>query len=184
MRLPDSSVGGVRRAVPDSERALPLGSSFHWPGTTTNCPSLGDFLSWCHPRIVSGLTILATSSSARFPSCFPISARVRRSPSVRPRRPCRNRYAGARSSLLTLLATGSTTCYTAHMLYNWVVPISGKAIVKRLKQEGWTIKSQSGSHVKLENEFSEIVIVPVHGNKDLGKGLVKKIEKETGVKLI
>ena len=64
------------------------------------------------------------------------------------------------------------------------MPISGKTIVKRLKQEGWTIKSQSGSHVKLANEFSEIVIVPVHGNKDLGKGLVKKLEKETGVKLI
>ena len=34
------------------------------------------------------------------------------------------------------------------------------------------------------DEFSKIVIVPVHGNKDLGRGLVKKIEKETGVKLI
>ena len=56
--------------------------------------------------------------------------------------------------------------------------------MKRLKREGWAIKSQSGPHVKLENEFSEIVIVPVHGNKDLGKGLVKKIQKETGVKLI
>ena len=65
-----------------------------------------------------------------------------------------------------------------------LVPISGKAIVKRLKQNGWTVKSQSGSHVKLENEFAAIVIVPVHGNKDLGKGLVKKIEKETGVRLI
>ena len=64
------------------------------------------------------------------------------------------------------------------------MPISGKAIVKRLKQKGWTIKSQSGSHVKLENEFSEIVIVPIHGNKDLGTGLVKKIEKQTGVELI
>lgn len=64
------------------------------------------------------------------------------------------------------------------------VPISGKPIVKRLKQNGWTVKSQSGSHVKLENEFAAIVIVPVHGNKDLGKGLVKKIEKETGVRLI
>ena len=44
MRFPDSSFGGVRRAVPDSEWALPLGSSFRWPGTTTNCPSLGDFV--------------------------------------------------------------------------------------------------------------------------------------------
>lgn len=73
------------------------------------------------------------------------------------------------------------------MLYARVVPISGKGIVKRLKQEGWTLKSQSGSHVKLENASSEIVIVPVHGNKDLGKGLGKglgkAIEKATGVKL-
>ena len=55
--------------------------------------------------------------------------------------------------------------------------------MKRLRQEGWTIKSQSGSHVKLENERSRIVVVPVHGNKELGIGLVKKIEKTTGVKL-
>ena len=72
----------------------------------------------------------------------------------------------------------------AYMLYIWLVPISGKAVVKRLKQEGWTVKTQSGSHVKLENECSEIVVVPVHGNKDLGKGLVKAIEKVTGVRLI
>ena len=56
--------------------------------------------------------------------------------------------------------------------------------MKRLKQEGWTVKSQSGSHVKLENECSEIVVVPVHGNNDVGKGLLKAIEKVTGVKLI
>jgi predicted RNA binding protein YcfA (HicA-like mRNA interferase family) len=49
---------------------------------------------------------------------------------------------------------------------------------------GRTFKSQSGSHVKLSNEQSKIVIVPVHGNKDLGRGLVKKLEKETGVKLL
>ena len=41
----------------------------------------------CQPRIVSGFTMLATSSSARLPSCFPISARDRRSPSVRRKRP-------------------------------------------------------------------------------------------------
>ena len=67
--------------------------------------------------------------------------------------------------------------YTLHR-----APISGKAIVKRLKAEGWTFKSQTGSHVKLTNEQSKIVIVPVHGNKDLGRGLV--LEKETGVKLL
>ena len=64
------------------------------------------------------------------------------------------------------------------------MPISGKAIVKRLKEEGWRVKSQSGSHVKLENDQSKITIVPVHGNKDLGRGLVRKIEKATGIKLL
>jgi len=35
------------------------------------------------------------------------------------------------------------------------VPISGEAIVKRLKREGWTTESQSGSHVKLESKQSK-----------------------------
>ena len=40
-----------------------------------------------HPKIVSGFTILATSSRACLPRRFPISARDRRLPSVRRKRP-------------------------------------------------------------------------------------------------
>ena len=43
--------------------------------------------------------------------------------------------------------------------------------------------SQTGSHIKLEKE-KKIVIVPVHGNKDLPKGTIKAIEKQTKEKLI
>lgn len=63
------------------------------------------------------------------------------------------------------------------------MPVSGKKIIKILKKAGWTVVSQTGSHVKLRRG-SNITHVPVHGNKDLGKGLVKEIEKQTGEKLL
>ena len=69
------------------------------------------------------------------------------------------------------------------MLYVKVVPISGRELIRRLQQLGWTIKSQRGSHVKLV-KAEKMVIVPVHGNQDLGKGLLKKIEKQAGEQVL
>jgi len=63
------------------------------------------------------------------------------------------------------------------------MPISGKAVVKKLKKAGWIEISQSGSHVKLR-KGGAMTIVPVHGNQDLPTGTLKGIEKQTGVKLI
>ncbi len=63
------------------------------------------------------------------------------------------------------------------------MPISGKHIIKRLKKLGWEVVSQNGSHVKL-GKGSTKTIVPVHGNKDLPKGTIRSIEKQTGEKLI
>jgi predicted RNA binding protein YcfA (HicA-like mRNA interferase family) len=63
------------------------------------------------------------------------------------------------------------------------MPISGKAIIKALLKQGWSIKSQRGSHVKLTKD-GKITEVPVHGNHDLGRGLIKSIEKQTGEKLL
>lgn len=63
------------------------------------------------------------------------------------------------------------------------MPISGKNIIRTLKKKGWKFKSQRGSHVKLVKD-NKITEVPVHGNHDLGKGLIKAIEKQTGEKLL
>ena len=63
------------------------------------------------------------------------------------------------------------------------VPISGKRIVKLLEQRGWAIKSSRGSHVKLV-KGSRVTEVPVHGNHDLGIGLIKAIERQTGEKFL
>ena len=64
------------------------------------------------------------------------------------------------------------------------MPVSGKKVVKMLKKYGWIEVSQKGSHIKLKKDKQAPIIIPIHGNKDLGKGLIKSIEKQTGEKLI
>jgi len=63
------------------------------------------------------------------------------------------------------------------------VPISGKKVVKILFKKGFIKVSQSGSHLKLR-KGTLITIVPLHKNKDLPKGTIKSIEKQTGVKIL
>lgn len=62
--------------------------------------------------------------------------------------------------------------------------MNGKEIINMLKKEGWEHTSTRGSHYKLEKVGYRSVPIPVHGNRDLGIGLIKTIEKQTGVKLI
>lgn len=60
--------------------------------------------------------------------------------------------------------------------------MTAKQVIKILEQSGWMLRRVNGSHhVFSKNEQS--VSIPVHGNKDLGIGLLKCIEKQTGVKL-
>ena len=63
------------------------------------------------------------------------------------------------------------------------MPISGKSIIRLLLELGWKIKSQRGSHVKLIKD-GKTTQVPIHGNHDLGRGLIKAIEKQTGEKIL
>jgi len=58
-----------------------------------------------------------------------------------------------------------------------------REIIKKLKENGWSQESQKGSHVKMK-KAGKMAIVPHHGGKDVPKGTVKAIEKQTGVKLL
>lgn len=60
--------------------------------------------------------------------------------------------------------------------------MTGKEVIKILKQNGWEVLRVNGSHHRLGKD-SLRATVPVHGSRDLGKGLVSAIEKQTGVKL-
>ena len=62
------------------------------------------------------------------------------------------------------------------------MPMSSKEMLKLLKENGFDVISQNGSHVKLKNpETGKAVIVPYH-SKDLKKGLEQAILKRAGLK--
>jgi predicted RNA binding protein YcfA (HicA-like mRNA interferase family) len=75
---------------------------------------------------------------------------------------------------------------TAFMLYSKERALGNtraKDIIKKLVKSGFLLVGQKGSHKKYRRG-SIIVIIPDHGSKDLGRGLIKAIEKQSGVKLL
>jgi predicted RNA binding protein YcfA (HicA-like mRNA interferase family) len=53
-------------------------------------------------------------------------------------------------------------------------------IIKILEKNGWVLLRINGSHHRLGKD-ELITTVPVHGTRDLGRGLMAAIEKQTGV---
>ena len=60
--------------------------------------------------------------------------------------------------------------------------MNGKQVIKKLEESGWKVLRVQGSHYRLGKETKRTT-VPLHGSKDLGKGLLAAIERQTGVKL-
>lgn len=56
------------------------------------------------------------------------------------------------------------------------VPISGKNLVREFEKHGWIIDRIKSSHYILRKN-DRTVSIPVHGSKDLGIGIEKKLRK-------
>ena len=50
-----------------------------------------------------------------------------------------------------------------------------------MKADGWQLVRVRGSHHLMEKN-GKVVPVPVHGSREIGKGLIAEIERQTGVK--
>lgn len=51
-----------------------------------------------------------------------------------------------------------------------------------LKQDGWYVVSQRGSHVKLVHSVKPgHIVFPNHGSKEIGKGMEIRIKKQAGI---
>lgn len=62
------------------------------------------------------------------------------------------------------------------------MPMNSREMIKHLKENGFEIISQNGSHVKMQNRTTgKQTIVPYH-NKSLKKGLEQAILKQAGLK--
>jgi len=53
--------------------------------------------------------------------------------------------------------------------------ISGKEMCKLVEKLGFQKMHQKGSHVRYKHPDGRMTVVPVHGNEDLGKGLLREI---------
>jgi len=56
--------------------------------------------------------------------------------------------------------------------------IKGKELIKFLESLGFIITRTKGSHVRMRSEDGRATTVPVHGIKDIPKGLLRKIVRE------
>ncbi|MDO8692334.1 MAG: type II toxin-antitoxin system HicA family toxin [Dehalococcoidia bacterium] len=60
-------------------------------------------------------------------------------------------------------------------------PARSAQVAKVLERLGFVLIRQSGSHAVYRHEDGRWTTVPLHGSKDLGKGLLRKILKDAGL---
>ena len=62
-----------------------------------------------------------------------------------------------------------------------LITVSGKELCKILEKLGFEKIHGKGSHVRLKHPDGRVTVVPVHGNEDLGKGLLREILNQINV---
>ena len=62
-----------------------------------------------------------------------------------------------------------------------LVTISGREMCKLLEKLGFEKIYGKGSHVRFKHSDGRRTVVPVHGNEDLGKGLLREILKQINI---
>ena len=59
-----------------------------------------------------------------------------------------------------------------------LVPISGRRLCKVLEKLGFEKIRQVGSHARYKHSDGRKTVVPVHGDEELGKGILGEILKQ------
>jgi predicted RNA binding protein YcfA (HicA-like mRNA interferase family) len=62
-----------------------------------------------------------------------------------------------------------------------LLPVSGREMCKILETIGFQKVHQVGSHVRYAHPDGRKTVVPVHGNEELGTGLIKEILKQSRI---
>jgi mRNA interferase HicA len=61
--------------------------------------------------------------------------------------------------------------------------VKSSELERIVKKDGWYMVRQDGSHMIMQhNTKPGQLVVPVHGSKEVGKGLAIKILKDAGIK--
>jgi mRNA interferase HicA len=61
--------------------------------------------------------------------------------------------------------------------------VKSSELVRIIKKDGWYILRQEGSHMIMQHDTKPgQLVVPVHGSKEVGKGLAMKLLKDAGIR--
>jgi len=60
-------------------------------------------------------------------------------------------------------------------------PTPSKKVIKALIKIGFQIVRQKGSHIVLKHSDGKITVVPIHPREEIGRGLLAKIIRDTGL---
>jgi len=60
-------------------------------------------------------------------------------------------------------------------------PTSPRKVIKALIKLGFQIVRQKGSHTVLKHSNGRITVVPIHPGEEIGRGLLTKIIRDTGL---
>ncbi len=61
--------------------------------------------------------------------------------------------------------------------------MDSRAVIKRLEESGWEEVRQKGSHKQFKHPDNPNLVTVPHPKKDFPIGTLKRIEKDSGVKL-
>ncbi|MCD4824658.1 MAG: type II toxin-antitoxin system HicA family toxin [Phycisphaerae bacterium] len=59
--------------------------------------------------------------------------------------------------------------------------MTGRQLIKIMKKHSWVLDRVSGSHHIMIKEGCRSIPVPVHGSRDIPKGLANAILKQAGI---
>ena len=62
---------------------------------------------------------------------------------------------------------------------NQLRPLRPEELLRALKRAGFEKTRQRGSHVRLLHPDGRVVTVPIHPGKEIGRGLLRKILRDT-----
>lgn len=62
--------------------------------------------------------------------------------------------------------------------------ISSREVLKKLKEDGWTVVRVRGSHSQLHHPTKEGIVTVKHPVKDFPIGTIRSMERQSGIKLL
>jgi predicted RNA binding protein YcfA (HicA-like mRNA interferase family) len=59
--------------------------------------------------------------------------------------------------------------------------LSSREVIRLLEGHGFSLERQSGSHAVYRHPDGRWTTVPIHGKRDIGRGLLRRILKDAGL---